>query len=92
MDLLPLVGAIPVHDRVVVDRDRITGGGVTAGIDIALAIVTEARGARAADRIRLELEYGDVTDPTLRDEITTALAPRLVQRGEQLRRIFRGSD
>lgn len=88
MDLLLLVGATPVHERVVIDRDRITGGGVTAGIDIALAIVAELRGPRAADRIRLELEYGDVRDASLREEITAQLAPRLAQRGEQLRRIY----
>src|SRR5690606_10387328 len=32
MDLLPLFGARPVHERVVIDRNRITAGGVTAGI------------------------------------------------------------
>jgi|GEM_PF-390248 len=37
-DLLPLMGATVVHDRVVVDRNRITGGGVTAGLDFGLLI------------------------------------------------------
>ena len=37
MELLPIVGAIPVEQRVVVDRNRITGGGVTAGIHRAHA-------------------------------------------------------
>jgi len=57
MDLLPLVGAEPVHERVVIDRDRITGGGVTAGIDIALAIAAAACGADVAASIALQLEY-----------------------------------
>jgi len=35
-DLLRECGAIPVDERVVRDRNRITGGGVTAGIDLAL--------------------------------------------------------
>jgi cyclohexyl-isocyanide hydratase len=37
MDLLPSYGARPVRRRVVVDRNRITGGGVTAGIDFGLS-------------------------------------------------------
>lgn len=57
MDLLPLVGAIPEPRRVVVDRNRITGGGVTAGIDVALQIVAEASGRGVAEEIQLQLEY-----------------------------------
>jgi len=57
MDLLPLVGAIPTEQRVVIDRDRITGGGVTAGIDIALAIAAAACGSDVAAGIALQLEY-----------------------------------
>ena len=56
-DLLPLVGAIPVEDRVVVDRDRITGGGVTAGIDLALVIAAQLFGAPKAQEIQLAIEY-----------------------------------
>ena len=36
--LLPLMGATLRKDRVVEDRNRITAGGVTAGIDFGLAI------------------------------------------------------
>lgn len=57
MELLPLVGAIPVAERVVVDRNRITGGGVTAGIDFALAIAAMLAGEEAAKRTQLWLEY-----------------------------------
>jgi len=57
VDLLPLVGATPVDERVVTDRNRITGGGVTAGIDAALAIVAEVAGRATAERIQLALEY-----------------------------------
>ncbi len=32
-DQLVILGAIPVKERIVVDRNRISGGGVTAGID-----------------------------------------------------------
>jgi cyclohexyl-isocyanide hydratase len=57
MDLLPIVGATPVHSRVVVDRNRITGGGVTAGIDFALTIVGQMAGPEYARRIQLMIEY-----------------------------------
>jgi cyclohexyl-isocyanide hydratase len=87
MELLPLVGATPVNERVVVDRDRITGGGVTAGIDIALAIVSVLAGTREAERICLQLEYGSVDNPPLRDEVRARLAGRYAEREAQLRRI-----
>jgi cyclohexyl-isocyanide hydratase len=57
MDLLPLVGAIPTDERVVRDRNRVTSGGVTAGIDLALAIAAELAGAAVAELIALNLEY-----------------------------------
>jgi cyclohexyl-isocyanide hydratase len=41
MDVLPIFGAEPVHDRVVIDRNRISGGGVTAGIDFALTVIAQ---------------------------------------------------
>ncbi|HYE28924.1 MAG TPA: DJ-1/PfpI family protein, partial [Allosphingosinicella sp.] len=41
---LPLFGAEPVTERVVFDRNRVTGGGVTAGIDFALALIAAIRG------------------------------------------------
>jgi cyclohexyl-isocyanide hydratase len=56
-DLLPHFGAEPVSERVVVDRDRITGGGVTAGIDFAFRVLEEVRGKREAQAIQLALEY-----------------------------------
>jgi cyclohexyl-isocyanide hydratase len=43
--------------RVVVDRTRITGGGVSAGIDLALFAVKELCGEATARRIQLALEY-----------------------------------
>lgn len=43
--------------RVVVDGNRITGGGVTAGIDFALTVVAEVGGAPLAQTIQLLLEY-----------------------------------
>jgi len=57
LDLLPIVGAIPVAERVVVDQNRITGGGVTAGIDFALVVAAHLAGEEAARAIQLMLEY-----------------------------------
>ena len=56
-DLLALGGATPVQARVVRDRSRITGGGVTAGIDFGLAVVDELWGRAAAQSIALAIEY-----------------------------------
>ena len=57
LDLLPLFGAHPVEERVVVDRNRITGGGVTAGIDFGLVVAAELFGAAVAQEIQLTIEY-----------------------------------
>jgi cyclohexyl-isocyanide hydratase len=57
MDFLPLFGAIPVAERVVIDRNRITGGGVTAGIDFGLVVAARLAGEDAAKRIQLMMEY-----------------------------------
>jgi cyclohexyl-isocyanide hydratase len=55
--LLKPSGAIPVSERVVRDGDLMTGGGVTAGIDFALALVAELGGREVAEAIQLSLEY-----------------------------------
>lgn len=57
VDLLPHFGAIPVRDRVVIDRNRATGGGVTAGIDFGLRLAAELRGEKVAKEIQLLMEY-----------------------------------
>lgn len=56
-DLLRLFGATPKAARVVRDRNRISGGGVTAGIDFALTLAAELAGDEAARLIQLSLEY-----------------------------------
>jgi cyclohexyl-isocyanide hydratase len=50
-------GAIPTAGRVVRDRNRITGGGVTAGLDFGLTVAAELRGEEIARFIQLSLEY-----------------------------------
>lgn len=56
-DLLTAFGAIPDPARVVRDGQTITGGGVTAGIDIALTIVAELAGDDIAKQVQLMIEY-----------------------------------
>jgi cyclohexyl-isocyanide hydratase len=50
-------GATADGARVVRDRNRLTGGGVTAGIDVALSLVALLRGEQQARDIQLLLEY-----------------------------------
>ena len=57
MDFLPAFGATPTKTRVCVDRNRVTGGGVTAGIDFALTLVSLLVDRRTAEAIQLRLEY-----------------------------------
>jgi len=75
--LLPLVGALPVNERVVKDRNRITSAGVTAGIDLALTLVGEVAGTREGAAIELMLQY-DPAPPFKSGDPATA-EPALVQ-------------
>ena len=56
-DALPMMGATHVNERIVVDRNRITAGGVTAGIDFGLMLAARLSDERTAKRIQLTLEY-----------------------------------
>jgi cyclohexyl-isocyanide hydratase len=57
MEMLSQFGATPTKTRVCVDRNRITGGGVTAGIDFALTLVSIMIDRTTAEAIQLQLEY-----------------------------------
>lgn len=46
-----------VKQRVVIDRNRVTGGGVTAGIDFALGLIAEFNNEHLAKLIQLGIEY-----------------------------------
>ena len=54
---LPQFGAEPVNARVVRDRNRFSGGGVTSGIDFAFSLAAELVGEEAARMIQLGIEY-----------------------------------
>jgi cyclohexyl-isocyanide hydratase len=99
LDLLPLFGAEPVDERVVRDRNRITGGGVTAGIDFGLVVAAEVFGASVAQAIQLAIEYRPAppfqsgspgTAPAdVLDTVTRASAPKLKRRRDIVERITR---
>lgn len=88
-DQLADMGAIPVDARVVIDRNRISGGGVTAGIDFGFRVAAELCGEDVARRLQLLLEYDpqppfDITErnapPDLVAGIRASAAPMLEQR------------
>jgi cyclohexyl-isocyanide hydratase len=77
-------GAEPVAERVVRDRDRLTGAGVTSGIDFGLALAAELFGPERAQLAQLSMEYDPAppsaggsprgADPALVERIRTAAA------------------
>jgi cyclohexyl-isocyanide hydratase len=95
-DLLAPCGAIPADERVVVDRNRITGAGVSAGIDMALTLATILFGDVVACEIQLRLEYdpqppqncGSVekAPADMVERVGTMLRQRMADRDEAMRR------
>lgn len=57
LDALKKFGATPVAQRVVEDRNRITGAGVTAGIDFALTLAAKLQNEAYAKSVQLMMEY-----------------------------------
>lgn len=57
LDALRVFGAKPVAKRVVVDRNRYSGGGVTAGIDFGLTLLAAMLGDDLAKMTQLAIEY-----------------------------------
>src|SRR4051794_40012516 len=96
IDYLPAFGAIPARTRVCVDRNRITGGGVTAGIDFALTLVSILADRTTAEAIQLGLEYNpappfnagspDVASPEVLALLKERGAARSQRRSEAMQR------
>ncbi|NQY97790.1 MAG: DJ-1/PfpI family protein [Henriciella sp.] len=92
IDTLEAFGATPVHERVVIDRNRCTGGGVTAGVDIGLTIAGELAGEDIAKLIELVLEYNPAPPfgtghPSIADPTTLEIARTRAQSTMQPDRI-----
>ena len=81
-DHLSLFGAIPTEGRVVIDRNRITGGGVTAGLDFGLRVIGELRGEEHARLAQLALEYDP--EPPFDSGSPASAGPERVARIEAL--------
>lgn len=86
VDQLALLGAEPVAQRVVRDGNRITGAGVTSGIDFALHIVADLYGQDVAEAIQLQMEY-DPAPPFSTGSLATA-PPEFVARARERIRDF----
>jgi transcriptional regulator GlxA family with amidase domain len=57
MEQLERLGAVPVRERVVFDGNIVTAAGVSAGIDMALALAGRIAGREVAEAIQLGIEY-----------------------------------
>jgi cyclohexyl-isocyanide hydratase len=57
MHVLPYYGALPSHERVVIDDNFISAGGVTSGIDGSLKLVSLLRGDEVAQELQLYMAY-----------------------------------
>lgn len=83
LDQLSLLGATPVAERVVRDGNRITGAGVTSGIDFALTVAEELFGRAVAENIQLQMEY-DPEPPFHSGSPRSASPERLAQAQTQM--------
>lgn len=89
-EMLSAFGATPVAERVAIDGNVITGGGVTAGIDFALVVAAQAFGPELAQAIQLGIEYDphppfdcgapERADPALVEKTRAAAAKRQAER------------
>lgn len=89
-DLLTAFGAIPVAERVVRDRNRLSGGGVTAGIDFGLTLLAELAGPEVAQSVQLGLEYDpqppfqsgspEKAGPALTEKVKTQMEKMIARR------------
>src|SRR3984885_7607545 len=96
MEFLTEFGATPIKTRVCVDRNRVTGGGVTAGIDFALTLVSSLVDRKTAEAIQLGIEYNpappfnagspDVPSPEVLALAKQRLAAGQPRRSEAVRR------
>src|SRR5260370_36383540 len=95
MDHLAPFGATPVKTRVCIDRNPITGGGVTAGIHFPLTLLSIMVNRQTAEAIQLRLEYNpappfnagspDTAPPEVLALMKERNAPAQARRGEAVR-------
>lgn len=98
--LFPHVTVASGYPRYVVDRNRVTGGGVSSGIDQALELARMILGDDAAQQAQLLIQYapappfgsGDPcgAPPHVVEEVETTLAPIVRRRREQIIHLLGG--
>ena len=81
-----------MNTRVCVDRNRITGGGITAGLDFGLYLASVLADRETAERIQLFLEYTPeppftsgspaTASKAVVEKLSAAIAPMLTRRKE----------
>jgi cyclohexyl-isocyanide hydratase len=90
---LPLFGAEFVEERVVFDRNRITAGGVTSGIDFAFRVIEHKFGRDVAEAVQLSIEYDPApiaggsprtARPEILDRVRRMMGERLAQREAEI--------
>lgn len=82
--ILEEFGVEVVRERVVIDRNRISGGGVTAGIDFGLTLLARLRGDTAAKCSQLMMEYDprppfDSGSPAVAEPGIVAIVNRMLE-------------
>ncbi|MEL6060543.1 MULTISPECIES: DJ-1/PfpI family protein [unclassified Methylobacterium] len=80
--VLPLLGAEPVAQRVVVDRNRMTGAGISAGLDLGLALAARLRGSAYARTAQLVAEYAP--EPPFRAGTPAEAGPDVVRAADAI--------
>ena len=95
-DVLEALGVEAGRERVVVDRNRFTGGGVTAGIDFGLTLLAELRGEEVAKVTQLAMEYDpkppfntghpDVAGPALTAAARAVMGEESIRQGVEIAR------
>jgi cyclohexyl-isocyanide hydratase len=95
-EMLGQFGATPTKTRVCIDRNRVTGGGVTAGIDFALTLVSILVDRTTAEAIQLGIEYNpappfnsgspDTASADVLEQVKQRIAPNQVRRLEAVKR------
>lgn len=82
LQFLEMLGTETVKERVVTDRNRITGGGITAGIDFGLVLISLTEGEDLAKTIQLMLEYNP--QPPFRSGSPETAEPHILEKAKEL--------
>jgi cyclohexyl-isocyanide hydratase len=94
-EVLADFGAIPDDARVVRDRNRVTGAGVSAGLDLGLTMVAALRDRSYAESVQLLAEYAPqppfdagtpATAPKAAVEMIGGMFPGFVARAKRIAR------